>query len=199
LLAGQVLGHYRVISLIGTGGMGQVYLAEDPRLSRQVALKVIAPGQIGEGRSRSLREARAASALDHPNVCTIHDVGEDGSWCYIAMQYVEGVSLAEVIGGRPLPLHRLLLIAHQVADALSAAHERGVIHCDIKPRNIIITSRGQAKVLDFGLARLLAPTSAETTRSAGVGGTPAYMSPEQARGAAVDHRGDIFSFGNRAI
>jgi serine/threonine protein kinase len=174
--------------------MGQVYLAEDARLGRKVALKVIAAGKIGEGRARSIREAQAASALDHPNVCTIHDIGEDGPWCFIAMQCVQGQSLDEMIGGRPLPMDKLLSIALQIADALRAAHERGIIHCDIKPRNVIITSQGQAKVLDFGLARLLAPTSLQT-RSEGVAGTPAYMSPEQARGEAVDRRSDIFSLG----
>jgi serine/threonine protein kinase len=193
-LAGQALGHYRILSLIGAGGMGRVYLAEDARLGRKVALKVIAAGKIGEGRARSIREAQAASALDHPNVCTIHDVGEDGPWCFIAMQYVQGQSLAEMIGGQPLPLDKLLSIALQIAEALRAAHDRGIIHCDIKPGNVIITTQGQPKVLDFGLARLLAPTSLET-RSEGIVGTPAYMSPEQARGEAVDRRSDIFSLG----
>jgi formylglycine-generating enzyme required for sulfatase activity/dienelactone hydrolase len=194
-LVGQTLGHYRVVSLIGSGGMGQVYLAEDPRLGRKVALKTIAQGPIGEARSRFMREARLASAFDHPNICAIHDVGESSGQCFIAMQYIEGQSLKQLIGGRPLPLDTLLPIALQIADALGAAHQRSIIHRDIKPGNIIVTSRGQAKVLDFGLAKLLVPESPDILRTEGVVGTPAYMSPEQARGGEADHRSDIFSFG----
>jgi formylglycine-generating enzyme required for sulfatase activity len=195
LLAGQALGHYKVISLIGSGGMGKVYLAEDQRLRRNVALKVIAAGQFDEQRLRILREAQLASALDHPNVCAVHDIGESDSQCFIAMQHVEGQTLEQVVGGRPLPTDKILSIALQIADALSAAHQRGIIHRDIKPRNILINAHGLVKVLDFGLARLLAGDNPSASRPDGAVGTPAYMSPEQVRGEVIDHRSDIFSFG----
>ncbi|MEX2141792.1 MAG: protein kinase [Pirellulales bacterium] len=194
-LAGQTLGHYRIISLIGAGGMGEVYLAEDPRLGRNVALKVVAPNFIGDMRSRFTREARLASALDHPNICAVYDIGESSGRCFIAMQYIEGQTLKQVIGDQPLALETLLSVALQMADALSAAHQRGIIHRDIKPGNIIVTPHGVAKVLDFGLAKLLTSGSPDATQSGRVVGTPAYMSPEQARGQEVDHRSDIFSFG----
>jgi len=197
LLSGRTLGHYRVMSPLGAGGMGQVYLAEDSRLGRKVALKVLAPERVGDSHSRSrlVREARLASSLDHPNICAIYDIGESSGLCFIAMQYLEGETLKRAIGGRPMALERLLAIALEVADALAAAHQRGIIHRDIKPGNIIITPRGQAKVLDFGLAKLLEQKDAEVSRTEGAVGTPAYMSPEQARGGKVDHRCDIFSLG----
>ena len=201
VVGGMVAGRYRVLSLLGTGGMGQVYLAEDAQLRRKVALKLLSPGFVGdtEPRARFLREARLASALDHPNVCTVHEVGEDGGRLFIAMQYVEGETLRDVIGGRPLALDLLLSIGLQVAGALAAAHARGIIHRDVKAGNIIVTPEGQAKVLDFGLAKLLdtAEREAEThlTMTGAVMGTPAAMSPEQARGEHVDQRSDIFSFG----
>jgi serine/threonine protein kinase/formylglycine-generating enzyme required for sulfatase activity/cephalosporin-C deacetylase-like acetyl esterase len=194
-LIGQTLGHYRVDLLIGSGGMGRVYLAEDLRLGRKVALKIIAPFWISDGQPRFLREAQLASALDHPNVCAIYDVGESAGNCFIAMQYVEGETLEKLINGRPMAVDELFEIAMQLADALSAAHQRGIIHRDIKPRNIMITARGQAMVLDFGLAKSFAPEESHAFRTEGVVGTPAFMSPEQARGAGVDGRSDIFSFG----
>ena len=198
---GRSFGHYSVEKQIGSGGMGEVYLAEDARLGRKVALKMLDPGLTGDApaRARFLREARLASALDHPNICTIHEVGETQGRPFIAMQYVEGETLRPLIGGRPLPLDSLLSIALQVAHALAAAHERGVIHRDIKAGNIIVTPGGQAKVLDFGLAKLVerAEGQDEThlTMTGQVMGTPASMSPEQARGEPADQRSDIFSFG----
>jgi formylglycine-generating enzyme required for sulfatase activity len=175
--------------------MGQVYLAADQRLQRNVALKVIASGRTDDRRSRILREAQLASALDHPNVCSVYDFGEEAGRCFIAMQHVKGQTLEQLIGGRPLPLQRILSIAIAVADALAAAHKRGIIHRDIKPRNIIVDADGLVKILDFGLARLLAGDNSAAPRGDGVAGTPAYMSPEQVRGEKIDHRSDIFSFG----
>jgi len=198
---GPNIGPYRILSKLGAGGMGEVHLARDSRLARNVALKLLDPDLIdnSQQRMRFLREARLASALDHPNVCTIHEVGEASGRLFIAMQYVEGQTLKRVIDGRPLSLASLLSISLQVADALSAAHSQGIVHRDIKPGNIIITPRGQAKVLDFGLAKLFdrgeGDAGAELTRTGAVLGTPSYMSPEQARGERTDHRSDIFSFG----
>ena len=200
-VTGKTIGPYRLESLLGSGGMGRVYLGHDQRLGRKVALKLLDPGLTGasEHRTRFLREARLAASLDHPNICTIHEVGEAAGRLFIAMQYVEGETLRRVIRGRPLKLDSLLSISLQVADALAEAHSRGIIHRDVKAGNIIITSRGQAKVLDFGLAKLLerAEGEAEThlTMTGAVMGTPASMSPEQARGQRADHRSDIFSLG----
>lgn len=197
----RTLGPFRIVKRLGAGGMGEVYLAEDARLGRQVALKVLAPALVADSQSRArfLREARLASALDHPNICTIYEADEADGRYFISMQYVEGEALKQIIGGRPLSLENLLSIGLQVADALRAAHAQGIIHRDIKPNNIIITPRGQAKVLDFGLAKLLEPTGInapdEVTHTGAVMGSPSYMSPEQARGERVDHRSDIFSFG----
>jgi serine/threonine-protein kinase len=200
-LVGRGVEHYSIKKQIGAGGMGEVYLAEDTRLGRKVALKLLDPGLVDDAisRARFLREARLASALDHPNICTVHEVGEARGRPFIAMQYIEGETLREIVKGRPLKLDSLLSITLQVADGLSAAHERGVIHRDIKAGNIIVTPQGQAKVLDFGLAKLLerAEDEAEThlTMTGQVMGTPASMSPEQARGEHADERSDIFSFG----
>lgn len=200
-LVGRSFGPYSIEKQIGSGGMGAVYLAQDVRLGRRVALKLLDSTLTADGQSRErfLREARLASALDHPNICTIHDVGEAEGRPFIAMQYIEGKTLRRLIDGRPLPLDSLLTITHQIADALSAAHERGIVHRDIKSGNIIVTPQGQVKVLDFGLARLVERSSGESdqnlTMTGQVMGTPASMSPEQARGERVDHRSDIFSFG----
>ncbi len=200
-MIGRRVGPYLIQAQLGSGGMGEVYLAEDERLGRNVALKLLDPGltENNDTRTRFLREARLASSLDHPNICTIHEAGEVGGRLFIAMQFIEGETLRDVIGGRPLSLDSLLSISLQVADALAAAHAKGIIHRDIKPGNIIITPHGHAKVLDFGLAKLLeqAEGEAEThlTMTGAVMGTPAAMSPEQARGERVDHRSDIFSFG----
>jgi eukaryotic-like serine/threonine-protein kinase len=200
-LIGRQIGHYLIEKQLGAGGMGEVYLAEDVSLGRNVALKLLDPALIGDGAThmRFLREARLASALDHPNICTIHEVGEDAGRLFIAMQYIEGETLRQSIGGRPLGVDSLLSISLQVSDALAAAHSQGIVHRDIKPGNIMITPRGQAKVLDFGLAKLLEQVEGEAeshlTMTGAVMGTPASMSPEQARGEHVDHRSDIFSFG----
>jgi serine/threonine-protein kinase len=200
-LLGSRIGPYSIQKQLGAGGMGEVYLAQDVRLGRSVALKLPYPGLSGDSatRTRFLREARLASSLDHPNICTVYEVGEAEDRLFIAMQYVEGETLKQVIGGRPLVLDSLLSISLQVADALAAAHSQGIVHRDVKAGNIIVTPRGHAKVLDFGLAKLLERAEGETethlTLTGAVMGTPASMSPEQARGERVDHRSDIFSFG----
>jgi serine/threonine protein kinase/TolB-like protein/tetratricopeptide (TPR) repeat protein len=195
----EAVGPFKIVSQLGSGGMGEVYLAEDSRLGRKVALKLLDRNLIGDSQSRGrfLREARLASALDHPNICTIHEIGEASGLLFIAMQFVEGETLKKAIGDRPLSLVSLLSISLQVANGLAAAHARGTIHRDIKSNNIMITPHGQAKVLDFGLARPMEKEDGETelTRAGAVMGTPTYMSPEQARGDRADHRSDIFSFG----
>lgn len=208
LSAGQSIGHYEVISLLGEGGMGEVYLARDERLGRRVALKLL-PARFTTDRERLRRferEAHAASVLNHPNVCTIHEVGEtDEGRHYIVIEYVEGVTLREHIAGGRLSVNEVLDISTQIAAALSAAHDEGIIHRDIKPENVIIRRDGLVKVLDFGLAKLTehqqgvdleAATRAQVTTHTGlVMGTPRYMSPEQARGIAIDARTDIWSLG----
>ena len=202
---GQRIAHYEVLGQIGSGGMGDVYLARDTTLGRRVALKLLPPSFTVDPqlKARFFREAQLASALDHPNICTIHEVGQSSSALFIAMQYVEGFTLNQIIKSRPLKLDALLSISLQAADALAAAHDQGIVHRDIKSTNIIITPRGQVKVLDFGLAKLtdfsardgVGTAESELTRTGAVIGTPSYMSPEQARGDRVDHRSDIFSLG----
>jgi tRNA A-37 threonylcarbamoyl transferase component Bud32 len=199
-VTGKTVGPYRLDARLGAGGMGKVYLAHDIRLGRKVALKLLDPRLLDdtEQRTRFLREARLASLLDHPNICTIHEVGEAGGRLFIAMKYVEGQTLKQVINGKPLSLDCLLSVSLQVADAITAAHAQGVIHRDIKAGNIIVTPRGQARVLDFGLAKLLEQAGEDEpdlTMTGAVMGTPSSMSPEQARGDRTDHRSDIFSFG----
>jgi eukaryotic-like serine/threonine-protein kinase len=200
--AGHRLGAYRILSPLGAGGMGEVYLAEDTRLHRRVALKLLPPRAAEDERShkRLLREAQAAAALDHPNICTVYDVGEAEGHSFIAMQYVEGETLAARLR-QPLDLDVALAIAVQVAAALAEAHRHGIIHRDIKPQNIMLSGGGQVKVLDFGLARFTEPAdgTAETvtllTESGAIAGTVPYMSPEQTRGDPLDARSDVFSFG----
>lgn len=200
-MLGRNFGPYTIQEQLGAGGMGEVYLAEDVRLGRKVALKLLDPALSGdsEWRTRFLREARLASGLDHPNICTVHEVGESHGRQFIAMQYVEGQTLKQVISEQHLSLESVLSIGLQVADALALAHQQGIVHRDVKSANIIITPRGQAKVLDFGLARSVEHADGEhethLTVTGAVMGTPASMSPEQARGERADHRSDIFSFG----
>jgi len=199
------LSKYRIIEKLGAGGMGEVYKAEDPTLLRTVAIKVLSKEveQTSGGETRFLREARAASAFNHPNIATIYEIGETGEHTYIVMEYVEGRSLRELISGSEIKPEKVLDIAVQTCDALIEAHARGIIHRDIKPENILVTDRGRVKLVDFGLAKTVSrqavkggATAAESlTESGTVMGTLSYMSPEQLRGEHLDERTDIFSFG----
>ena len=195
-LVGRELGPYRLLREIGGGGMGTVYEAEDVRLGRRVAVKLLPPEYSRDRRAkeRFLREARAASAVDHPNLCTVYDVGESGGRLYIVLAFYEGETLRERLRCGPLPLAEAREVAIQVARGLARAHEAGIIHRDIKPANVMLTRRGEVKILDFGIARLEGD-EASLTRTGASWGTPAYMSPEQARGDSVDARTDVWSLG----
>jgi len=207
-LAGKILSHYKIVEEISRGGMGIVYRATDTRLNRDVALKVLPPELTADAdrRERFIREARAASALEHPNIAVIHDVGEEDGVSFIAMELVRGDKLSHAIAGGPSSVSanpgRALEIAIEVAEALARAHAQGIVHRDLKPANVMLTEDGHAKVIDFGLAKLLTPLDGGgNTMTVGatdpqvILGTVSYMSPEQASGGAIDHRTDIFSFG----
>src|SRR4051812_6510166 len=209
-MVGETLGHYIILERLGGGGMGVVYRAEDRRLGRHVAVKLLPPELVGDPqmRARFMREARVASSLSHPHICTLHDIGGDRGQHFIVMEVLDGETLKARIANRRMSLDEIVELGIHIADALDSAHSSGIMHRDIKPANIFVTRRGEAKVLDFGLAKhspgwsatagdptLAGEQQSDLTESGATLGTIAYMSPEQARGEPLDARTDLFSFG----
>ncbi|MCP5113344.1 MAG: serine/threonine protein kinase, partial [bacterium] len=212
-MTGQTISHYQILDKLGEGGMGIVYKARDTRLNRTVAIKVLPPSKTAnpERKRRFIQEAQAASALNHPNIVTIHEIDQHEGTDFIVMEFVAGQTLGELIPRRGMRLNDVLKNAVQIADALVAAHEAGIVHRDLKPGNVMVTEKGRVKVLDFGLAKLMdttpssefdatltvkAPDDGPHTEEGAILGTVSYMSPEQAEGRKVDARSDTFSFGS---